>query len=460
MRRCWLVALGLGLHGCAVNAVSGWPHFVALTERQEIAAGRDGLEALRRTPGTLATGRLAELVADVGFELSGIAPGANYPYTFHVLDSAEPNAFALPGGGVVVTRGLLASCNDVDELAGVLGHEIGHVAARHTATRLALALPTGVVAGLLRVGVGAFDRQAGAALSESFSAGVLAPYSQAQEREADRVGVSLAASAGYDPGALRRILARVEARRRASPGATGGLTSHPPTPARLELIDLLATTLARGAPPAARDLLAALEGMVVGADPRQGVLVRDRVLFPDAGVGLRLPPGWAARVEPGAFFAAAPGGNVVLSGRLLRRSEADERLEQTRGEPGYRELADRQLRGFTLRAGVLQSSRWYWLGGGEHWLELVAEVVGDGAAEVEALVTTLAPVVAEDLEGLRLARLRIIEAGAGETLEQLARRSGSAWTAAEIALANGLELEAGLRAGQRLKIAVQERLRS
>src|SRR5216110_3142734 len=147
--RHWVVLAVLALLGaCTRNPVSGRPELTLMSAAEERRIGAEQAAEVARTIGLVDDPRLGTYVQEVGRRLAARSPRRDVTYTFAVVDMAEPNAFALPGGPVYVSRGLLVLTNSEDELAGVLGHEIGHVAARHAVRRVTRAAPLAVVTGL------------------------------------------------------------------------------------------------------------------------------------------------------------------------------------------------------------------------------------------------------------------------------------------------------------------------
>src|SRR6185436_7271053 len=261
--------------GCAVNPVTRKPELAMVSRSTELELGMEQAKTVERDMGLLAAPELDAYVRAVGDRLAASSPRRDVPYAFHVVDTPEPNAFAVPGH-VYVTRGLLVLLNDEDELAGVLAHEVGHIAARHAVQRLSRALPAGILTGI----VSGVTGLASPLLGSLFQAGgelatdaLLAPYSRDQEREADRVGQEIAARAGWDPAGLGRALVtleRVDALGKdAKKRRPSFLDSHPSTPERARTTAAFAATLVRGeaapiaAPPTR--FLELLDGLVVGA---------------------------------------------------------------------------------------------------------------------------------------------------------------------------------------------------
>ncbi len=244
-----VVAVAAG--GCATNPVTGRSELVLVSAEREKELGRDEARRVEQEMGLLADPALVAYVQGVGQRLAAQSPRRDVEYRFQVVDRTEPNAFALPGGYVYVTRGLLVFVNSEDELAGVIGHEIGHVAARHSVQQISRAAPLAVVTGIgaavtgvVSPGLGRAVGGAGAAASEL----ILAPYSRDQEREADRVGQGLAAAAGWDPAGLPaflKTLSREEDLSGGGPRRPSFLDSHPATPERVAATAEHARELAR-----------------------------------------------------------------------------------------------------------------------------------------------------------------------------------------------------------------------
>ncbi|MCA1649330.1 MAG: M48 family metalloprotease [Acidobacteria bacterium] len=242
-------------------------------------------------------------------------------YTVTLLNSPVNNAFAIPGGYVYVTRELMALMNDEAELAGVLGHEIGHVAARHSARREKVA-KRNAIAGLLGqvlVGAVAGSGGVGQLLSQGIGTGTqlaTLKFSRAQETEADDLAVQYLTRAGYDPSALSRVLASLAAQERFEQGSSGDARSlpawastHPDPQARVQraAAQAAATRVTSGL--RNRDaVLSALDGMLYGDDPRQGVIEGSTFLHPVLRIAFTIPQGFT--MENGATAVSITGPNA------------------------------------------------------------------------------------------------------------------------------------------------------
>ncbi len=196
------VLLGL-LGGCAVNPVTGRQELALfqVSTSEEISLGQQTFpRALQQMGGEVTDPQLAKYVQRVGDALAKISQRPDLPYQFRVVNDSAPNAFALPGGFIAISRGLLAALENEAQLASVLGHELGHVTARHSVQAMQrgslLGLGAAVLGGVAgQGGYGIVTQQAG-----QLAAGLLEnTYSREQERESDRLGVDYLVLAGYDP---------------------------------------------------------------------------------------------------------------------------------------------------------------------------------------------------------------------------------------------------------------------
>lgn len=209
--------------------------FVLISVDEEQRWGREAQAAMRKQAPLLADSAVEQYVASVGQRLAARAGGPKYSYTFTVADAAELNALALPGGHVWINRGALEATRNESQLAGVLAHEVAHVALRHAArqvSKVAVARAAlGFLSALLGNVGGAVTSNAAAA---TMAKGVFLGFSREDEREADRVGTELLRKAGWDPRGLAGFLEIVQARARRSPSTVNVFFStHPALGSRL-----------------------------------------------------------------------------------------------------------------------------------------------------------------------------------------------------------------------------------
>lgn len=302
------------LTGCATNPATGQSQLSFFTEAEEIALGaevdREFLGNARRYDDA----RLDAWVSELGHRLAAVSERPDLPWSFHVTDEEIVNAFALPGGRVYVTRGLLAHLDSEAELAGVLGHEIGHVTARHSVNGLSrqIAWTVGVTAGLA-----VLDAGETAELVSSLGLGLMfLRFDRGQERQADQLGVRYLQRAGFEPHGVvdaLRVLQRV------SRAQDGGwlpvwLSTHPDPDQRWQR---LADETELGSAPPTSDAeiaayLARIDGLVYGADPRNGTLVDGVYVQPRDGFQVSFPAGWEIEREGQTLSAESSTQDALL----------------------------------------------------------------------------------------------------------------------------------------------------
>lgn len=428
-----LLAVVLAACSAVVNPVSGRRELTVVSEAEELKIGEQALEVLRADPGLVDAPALRAYVDGVGQRLARASHRPGLRWRFEVLDTPEVNAFALPGGTVVITRGLLAMLRDEAELAAVLGHEIAHVAARHAAQRMTRArtAETGTwVATALGslVGLGPVAAQ----LSSGWAAGSVAAYGRDQEMEADRLGADYLRRDGQDPRRMADVIATLQRAEKARqlgsrpPTAPAWLSSHPAHGARREALGALEPGPAgpdRAEADAGRARhLEALEGLVWGDSPVQGVRRGQDYLHEGLGLGLTLPEGWTLLNRPDHLQIAPPRGRAGMVVKLAPRSAGPEpraalqalyqptlKREEPfmlHGRPALRVLGQRQDKGKTVpfEATVVE------LGGGTLLLllpygfepaELAAARVG-----LHAIESSVRPLSAEERRRAQPWRLR------------------------------------------------------
>jgi predicted Zn-dependent protease len=466
----WRVALAVLLVGVCAGCI---------TQSGEQQLGDDEAKKVEQEMGLLREPALQGYVRAVGEKLAALSERPEGPWQFYLVDQPDANAFALPGGHIYVTRGLLALLNSEDELAGVLGHEIGHVTARHSSKRIGAAVATApitIATGLAGFAVGIVSPVLGSAVAgtgQALTSGlVLAPYSREQEHEADELGQGLAARAGYDPKGLPRFLSTLDRDLNLTPGQKREfhfLDSHPMTPDRVSRTEERAGQLTRaaGSPIAgARGaFLARLEGIVVGADPAQGVFDGRRFLHPALDFALDFPKDWETRNTNESAGAISPAKDAAVALHLAAQgSSLDELLEKLSEK--QRDLAFERFKVSGLPAARTRLS-----GSGKvsdvtliEYQRTVYAVVGQcadtaAAKYAPAFRTTAASFRAlpdSERRSIRESRLRVRPARAGETPAEIAKRAGSSWKPDRVAVANEVEVGDRLDAGWPVKLAVPQ----
>lgn len=440
------------------------PEVVLRTEADDRRAGE---EASKEVEGELGLVRDPELVAyvnRVGERLLRYAPPRDFTYRFYIVDQEAPNAFALPGGQIYVSRGLLLLANSEDELANVIGHEIVHAALRHASARQSV---VDSIPGFFRFS----------------AAGMIARYSRDQEREADREGQLLAGRAGYDPGGMAAFLKALDYTERLQFGASrlpGFFDTHPTTGDRTAEATARARAISwQAQPPIAGDAagyLAKIDGLAVGTRASEGVIQRDRFLHLELDLALRFPEGWETHNSRRAVGAVSPKRDAQVFLEMQGKGEdpvaaaeaylaSDEAYGLSLDAPpqpirlgpidAARGTGSAQTPGGPVRAHIT------WIAYQGNIFRLTGITVSPSSARYAGIFRSVArsfrPLTPRERDSIRETRLRIVPARAGESLREISDRTGNRWNVQETAVMNDLFADAPLREAQLVKVAVSER---
>lgn len=320
-----LVPVLLLLAACATNPATGAKSFTAFMspEQERQIGAEEHPKLVKEMGGAYQDSALQAYVTEIGLKLVTVSETPDLPYTFTIVDSDDVNAFALPGGYVHVTRGLLALADSEAELAGVLAHEIGHVVARHSAQRYSRTVTVGLGAAVLGAVAEAAGLPPGVGdLTALGAQAYLQGYSREQELEADMLGVRYLSDAGYEPRAMATFLedlnsySRLQAvlTDRPEAAADGGniMASHPRTADRITR----ATRLAEQAPVAdaraGRDAyFAKIDGLIYGDSPEQGLRIGRDFYHQGLRFAFRVPSGFAMVNRPNRVVARGPRGALI-----------------------------------------------------------------------------------------------------------------------------------------------------
>jgi predicted Zn-dependent protease len=324
----------LSLSACATNPVSGKREVSLMTEAQEIAYGQQGDAEIRREMGIYPDERLQRYVAEIGDRLAQLSHRPKLPWTFAVVDHPAVNAFALPGGFIYITRGILPYLDDEAELAGVLGHEIAHVTARHAAQQVTRASLGGI--GIAILGVFVPSTQPFGDLSSAALGVAFLKYGRDDERQSDRLGMEYASRGGWDPAGVPDFLstlARLDAL--SARGIPNWLSTHPePAERVVEARPIVAKYASASAMERGRDrYLEHIEGIDVGDKREDGIVRGHRFLHPDMRVAVDFPEGWDVTNTPDQVAAQEPGQKHFMFLQLVERP----------GGSGIQEIATRSM---------------------------------------------------------------------------------------------------------------------
>jgi predicted Zn-dependent protease len=471
------------LAACATNPVTGEKQFALMSEAEEIQMGRQLDQQVRQEMGVYNDPDLQRYVEEIGLELARSSHRPNLPWSFAIVNSPAINAFALPGGFIYLTRGIMAYLGDEAELAGVLGHEIGHVTARHSVEQYSRA--TGANLGLTVASIFFPGARPYADLA-SMGLGILfLKHGRDDEMQADRLGAEYAAKSGWDPSGVTgmlRTLGRLDENaggdRR---GVPGWLATHPEPAARVAQVDATVQQARSFVPDGTgavrrEDYLRRIDGLMYGDDPSEGVVRGNAFLHADLRFALRFPEGWEVVNAPQQVVANEPGTNNYVVMDLVQdagsaRSLADIAQRSMQGA-GFRSVAQ----GGSTRFNGLDA----WVGTYQGQLQNIGPVVArvavilhernvyrligfapkEAFSRVEPAIAdaqaSFRPLSREEARDIRPNRVDLYTVRPGDTWQSIAQRAGrDNVRPATLAILNGFPPEEQPRAGDRVKIVVE-----
>ncbi len=454
---------------CAVCIIKAQP------ESYDIEIGQAYRAQIESQIGLYDDPALAQWVSSIGERLVAELGEQPFDYSFEILDSDASNAFALPGGPTYVTRGLLSMVNSESELAGVMAHEIIHVHRRHAIQQMN---GSGFLKDLFRLPgqvVGIFNSSLGSLLQlpvDLGSAAFDANYSRQHEKEADRLGIQLAAAAGYDPYALADMLTSLGKETIYLTGRKEkrSLTNdHPITQKRLKYLakDLEKSFGERSG--ISGDDIRILDGMIFGANPGQGVFSGNEFMQPDIMLHWTVPQDWEALNSPATVGAMEQNGEGFVMISLADQSMSPQGYADTvaamfksrpdlihsnkpveiGGYPGYSVVLKAMANGQPLYLRLV------WIEFGDLLLELAAYGIEVHAREMNLSLESMRDLTEQERGTITVRQIAAITAESGESIESISERTGNVLSKELTALINGLEQSHSFEAGEVVKV-VQE----
>ena len=466
---CAVVFLGLfTATSCALNPVSGEREFVMVSEAQEIEMGRQGSAQVIGAIGLVPDAGLQTYVNEIGQGMARQSERPQLAWEFHVLEDASVNAFAMPGGYIFVTRGMLTHMTNEAQVASVLGHEIAHVTARHSVQQMSRQQLASLGLGLgsvLSPTIADYGQVASLGLGLLFLS-----YSRSHETQADQLGFHYALDRGYDTREMGHVFDML--RRDAQLAGAGRLpewqSSHPDPGNRIQDVQRMVAASPEdfnAKRVGGDEFLRHLDGMAYGEDPRAGYFRGSLFLHPDLQFVLAFPDGWATQNAADAVTAISPNRDAVIQLRGAQGSAA-EASRRFLGQDGLQAGASSTgtIHGnravtaeFSAQGGQGESVRGivtFIEYGGATWGILSYSVADRFASYSPAFsrsrdsfdrLTDPAALAAQPL------RVRIERVPRAMSLQQFNSEMPSSIPLAELALINGLAETAQLRAGQAIK---------
>lgn len=473
-----LLCTALLLSACATNPATGRNQFTGLLPAEsEASLGAQEHQKVLQEYGIYNAQGLQEYVTQIGNRMVPFTERAGVTYQFFLLDSDTVNAFALPGGYVYVTRGLLALANSEAELAAVIGHEIGHVTARHSAERYS----RGVVTQLGTTVLGAVLENPNAAKAINTGADLyIRSYSRGQESEADGLGIRYVAKAGYDPFAMARFMQSMNMESALQTQMTGKqrppafLSTHPDSGDRAVQTSQIAASYPVGPNTIVnRDgYLNRINGMTFGDSAKEGFTQGQTFFHPKIGFKYTSPRGFEIQNTSDAVISKGPENSAIifdfdsnknafdpqsyLQGAWMKQEPigAVERIT-VNGMRAATALYQGRVNGRPMDIRLVAIE----------WKPNVfarfqmAMPSGASVALQEALRETtysFARMSQREIDSIKLERISVVTARSGDTIASLANRQPfGKWNEARFRVLNGLAPNEGLQAGQKYKIVVR-----
>lgn len=457
---------------CATNPATGAKELILISESQEIAMGQGYDKDIVASIGLYADSTMQRWIQQFGSQLAATSERPNLPWTFRVVDEPVVNAFAIPGGHIYVTRGILAHLNSEAELAGVVGHEIGHVTARHSVSQMSKQQLAQVGLAIGSIASPDFERYAGLA---SAGLGVLfLKFSRDAESQADHLGLRYMRRAHYDAREMPHVF---EMLTRVSQAQGGGrvpewLATHPNPDNRRGTIeqeiasgpqDFSGTTVNRDV------YLRRLEGLVYGDDPREGYFKGSLFLHPGLRFRLTFPDGWATSNSKQSVVAVSPLKDAAVELGVAQELSADAAARAFLSQKGVTgSYPVRASVGGGIPAvsavfaaatdnGTLRGSAVFIEYGGAVYRLMGYSTEASWPAYqpiAEPSLLSFARLTDPAVLGVQPQRVTIVRADRRTTIAELARQRPSPLPAATLALVNQVEVDTPLETGKLVKWVV------
>lgn len=477
MKSRLLIALSISAAtlGCASSGLTGDPGSRGIAPGVAQQAAQQHPDIVTEFGGA-ANAQVSSYVRSVGQRVAA-QTGIVTPFTVTTLNSPVLNAFAVPGGYVYFTRDLVALANDEAELASVIGHEMGHVAADHAAERQQTSTLGGL--GALLAGV-IFGSETATQLVGQVAQTYLLSYSRGQENESDALGVRYINAAGYDPHASARFLTSLGAATTLDDQINGRdqrsvpnfARTHPLSQERVQRTTTLANQIQNPGNERGRDRhLAAIDGMIYGDDPQQGVIEGNQFLHPVLRLRFAVPQGYTMQNGASAVSISGPNGQAQFGGGRSTgslSSHIDQVFRQLTGgqaqvsypaprtttvngkQAAYTTATLNAQQGqvdVTVFAYQWDSSTIY------HFVTLTR--AGSGLGPFSSMIGSLTPLSASEAAAIRPRVIDIVTVRSGDTVQSLAGRMAYGnYQLERFLVLNGLSSNSQLAAGQKVKLVV------
>jgi len=330
-------AMTLTLATCATNPVTGKRELALISEGQEIQMGQEARDQVIASIGLVPDSAVQRYVSGLGLSMARTSERPNLPWSISVIDDPMVNAFALPGGPVFITRGILSHMNSEAQLVSVLGHEIGHITAKHSVAQMSQAQlgQIGIIAATIaKPGLAQFGELASQGLGVLFL-----KFGRDAEKQSDELGFLYMTKAGYDPNemaAMFRTLERMGAGSEGEGRVPEWLSTHPDPGNRVQatMQRIAATTLPAGLKVERDAFLQHTDGIIFGENPRQGFFRQSQFLHPDLKFQLDFPAGWKTQNTMTAVIGVSTQQDAMIALELAGNTTPSQGLSQFLSQQG------------------------------------------------------------------------------------------------------------------------------
>ena len=477
MVRTWRAAATLLsfslLTTCATNPVTGKKELSLVSESQEISLGKEYAAEVAQSIGLYDDPAVQSYVMQLGRKLAAKTERPNLPWSFQVVDDPVVNAFALPGGFIFITRGIMTNMRNEAELATVIGHEIGHVTARHSVQQMSRAQVA-----QLGLGVGSIlssqVRKYGQAASTGL--GVLfLKFGRDDETQADQLGFRYALNDNYDVREMARVFQTLQ--RVSQQGGGGGrlpqwLSTHPDPENRIKATERRVATLEpsrlSGTVTNEDAYLSHIDGMVYGENPRQGYFEGALFLHPDLKFQFEFPEGWKTQNQAQAVVGVSPEEDAIVQLSLGKGTSPSAAAQQFFGQEGMQagQLSRNPINGNPAVSGSFTAQ------GQQSTLRGEAAFISYGGATYQILAYTgtdkfrsYDPAFRRTIGSFRHLtdqaalnaqpmRVELVKLARAMTLEQFNRQYPSSVPIEQVALINEVEVGGSFASGETVKRVV------
>jgi len=452
---------------CSMNPATGQRQLTLMSEAQEIAMGKQAHPEVLGAYGAYDDPELQRYIQELGAKLAAGSERPQLDWTFTVLDDPVVNAMALPGGYIYVNRGILAHFNSEAELASVLGHEIGHVTARHSVEQISRSQLAQLGLGVAAIASEDFRPYAGLA---GQGVGLLfLKFGRDDERQSDHLGLRYMTRAGYDPAEMPKVFDTLD---RLSQAQVGGgtpqwLSTHPDPGNRVADMTARIAELPpeqRGGTVGREAYLHRLENLVFGDDPRQGYTVGRTFYHPVLAFKVDFPEQWRIINQRQQVVAISPDQDAVVVLSMSDKDSPDAGFDAFFGQQGIERGPSRGRNLMAFRAldsqsgaPVIEGLIGYVSHGGKLYQLIgytkVATWAGYAAAMQRSL-TSFAKVSDRRYLDVKPSTIEVVALPGDLTLAEFAEKYPSTVTLEELAIVNGVTAQTRLEKGQLVKRVV------